>query len=196
MLRNDTNFNLYITGLIRPNRHSAFWIMKDTTSYPCVHCKGIYTKKYLKRHANSCSLKDANQMISKLNIKEQVFNIMKADEIAFEVKKDLLIAHFGESYMKKHKRERMIYSWSNRMRELSRLLISFRQVTKNENCFPEILHPKNFDNILFATRRIVGYDHQKKTFTAPSLAMHLGTSLKLACDERTTLILKQSTGFQ
>jgi hypothetical protein len=98
--------------------------------------------------------------------------------------------------MKKHKRERMIYSWSNRMRELSRLLISFRQVTKNENCFPEILHPKNFDNILFATRRIVGYDHQKKTFTAPSLAMHLGTSLKLACDERTTLILKQSTGFQ
>jgi hypothetical protein len=56
--------------------------------------------------------------------------------------------------------------------------------------FPEILHPKNFDNILFATRRIVGYDHQKKTFTAPSLAMHLGTSLKLACDELTTLILK------
>jgi hypothetical protein len=69
--------------------------MKDTTSYPCVHCKGIYTKKYLKRHANSCSLKDANQsgpkineltlsqtavacamdpteVISKLNIKEQV----------------------------------------------------------------------------------------------------------------------------
>jgi hypothetical protein len=82
------------------------------------------------------------------------------------------------------------------MRELSRLLISFRQVTKNENCFPEILHPKNFDNILFATRRIVGYDHQKKTFTAPSLAMHLGTSLKLACDELTTLILKQSRGFQ
>jgi hypothetical protein len=83
------------------------------------------------------------------------------------------------------------------MRELSRLLISFRQVTKNEKIvFAEIFHPKNFDNILFATRRIVGYDHQKKTFTAPSLAMHLGTSLKLACDELTTLILKQSTDFQ
>lgn len=82
MLRNDTNFNLYITGLIRPNRHCTKAINKDATYYPCVHCKGVYTKKYLKRHANSCSLKmrtkvdqklmDSTQVISKLNIKEQV----------------------------------------------------------------------------------------------------------------------------
>lgn len=36
--------------------------------------------------------------------------MMKADEIAFEAKKYLVIANFGESYMKKHKRERMVYA--------------------------------------------------------------------------------------
>jgi hypothetical protein len=81
MLRNDTNFNLYITELIRPNRHCTKAINKDATYYPCVHCKGVYTKKDLKRHANSCSLEmptkvdqklmDPTQVVSKLNIKEQ-----------------------------------------------------------------------------------------------------------------------------
>jgi hypothetical protein len=100
--------------------------------------------------------------------------------------------------MKKHKRERIVCSCSNRMRELwTLLIISFRQITENENIvFAEILHPKNVCNILFATRRIVGYDHEKKTFTAPSLATHLGISLKLTCNELTTLILKQSRSFQ
>jgi hypothetical protein len=37
MLRNDTNFNLYITGLIRPNRQSTKTMDKDATYYPCVH---------------------------------------------------------------------------------------------------------------------------------------------------------------
>jgi hypothetical protein len=122
---------------------------------------------------------------------------MKGDEISLEVKKDLLIAHFGESYLKKHKRERMAYVCSNRMRELSRLLISYRKETNNEQVsFKDILHPKNFDIVLSAARSIVGYDPLKKTFKAPSLAMHLGTSLKLACDELTHLILKESRGFK
>ncbi|KAK9707606.1 hypothetical protein QE152_g27742 [Popillia japonica] len=47
-------------------------------------------------------------VISKLRIKEQVFDIMRPDEIAFEAKKDLLIAHVGESYLKKHRRDGII----------------------------------------------------------------------------------------
>ncbi|CAH0547139.1 unnamed protein product [Brassicogethes aeneus] len=78
-------------------------------------------------------------------------------------KTDLLIANFGESYMKKHKRERMVYACSNRMGELSRLLINFRQIKNDKKItFTEILHPKKFDDVLFATRKIVGYDHEKK----------------------------------
>ncbi|KAF2886898.1 hypothetical protein ILUMI_19275, partial [Ignelater luminosus] len=126
-----------------------------------------------------------------------VFNSMKPDDIAFEAKKDLLIANFGESYLKKHKRERMAYACSNRMRELSRLLLSFREI-KNDNkiTLKELLHPKHFDNVLFAARRVVGFDFEKKTFKAPSLAVHLGTSLKLVSDELVYLILQQSRGFK
>lgn len=122
---------------------------------------------------------------------------MKADDISFEAKKDLLIAHFGESYLKKHKREGIRYACSNRMRELSRLLIEYRKVVGSENfAFKDILHPKNFDNVITAVRRLVGYDPFKKTFRSPSLAMHLGTSLKLVSDELVHLILKQCNGFQ
>lgn len=89
---------------------------------------------------------------------------MKGDDIAFVAKKDLLIAHFGESYLKKHRRERMNYACSNRMRELSRMLIEFRKITNNRQAkFSDILHPKIFDTVVTAVRNICGYDHEKKT---------------------------------
>lgn len=122
---------------------------------------------------------------------------MKGDEIAFEAKKDLLITLFGESYLEKHKSERVAYICSNRMRELSRLLISYRKIINNKNVtFKETIHPKNFENIIFAVRKIVGYDHTSKTFKAPSLARHLGISLKSICDELSHLILKEHIGFK
>ncbi|KAK4887482.1 hypothetical protein RN001_003753 [Aquatica leii] len=129
-------------------------------------------------------------------LQEIVFSLMKADDIAFQAKKDLLIAHFGESYLKKHRREQMAYACSNRMRELSRLLINYRTITNNHNvAFKGISEPKKFDAVITAVRNITGYDHLKKTFTAPSLAMHLGTSLKLICDELIHLILRETPGF-
>lgn len=105
--------------------------------------------------------------------------MMKGDDVAFEAKKDLLITHFEESYLKKHKKEQMMYPCSNRMRELARLLIRYRQIVNKINIsFKELLHPKNFDAVVLTTREIAGYDPEKKTFKAPSLAMHMGTSLK------------------
>lgn len=126
----------------------------------------------------------------------QVFDIMKGDKIAFEAKKDLLIVNFGESYLKQHKRERKEYACSNRMRELSRLLIAYRELIEdNSISLKDIVKPKNFDNILAAARNITGYDPVKKVFAAPSLAMHLGSHLKLVADELNHLILKESPGF-
>ncbi|KAK4882281.1 hypothetical protein RN001_005600 [Aquatica leii] len=193
---------------------------KENEYFACAYCKGIFLKNYLKRHCKSCAVKkekdslsknsknshhlscsqtvtacamDPTNVISKLTIKEQVFNLMKPDQIAFEAKKDLLIAHIGESYLKKHKRERMTYAASNKMRELSRLLIVYRNLVKNENItFKDIIHPKNFDIVVTAVREMSGYDHERKIFKAPSLAMHIGTSLKLASDELVHLILRES----
>lgn len=121
---------------------------------------------------------------------------MKSDDVGFEAKKDLLIVHFGESYLKKHRRERMAYACSNRMRELSRLLISYRSVINNKQvALKDVIRPQNFDAVITAVRDISGYNHESKTFRAPSLAMHLGTSLKLVCDELSHLILKHTKGF-
>lgn len=122
---------------------------------------------------------------------------MKGDEIALEAKKDLLIVHFGESYLKKHKREKMPYVCSSRMRELSRLVIAYRKLINNRDIsLKDLLHPKNFDIVVAAVRNISGYDPLRKTFTAASLAMHLGTSLKTVADELIHLILKESRGFR
>ncbi|XP_031357056.1 uncharacterized protein LOC116180961 [Photinus pyralis] len=223
LLRNNTNFELFVNGTTRPNRTDPKRSTGKAQYYPCVYCKGLFLKSYLKRHAKSCKSQDIatgsserrinhishsmtitacamdpTNVISRLNVKEQVFNLMKGDDIAFEAKRDLLIVHFGNSYLMKHKRERMAISCSNRMRELARLLISYRRILNKgaETSFKDLLHPENFDNVVTAVRHIVGYDFEKKTFKAPSLAMHLGTSLKMVCDELTHLILKQSKGFK
>lgn len=50
--------------------------------------------------------------------------------------------------------------------------------------------------MIFATRQVVGYNPEKKTFKAPSLAMHLGSSLKISCNELVHLIIKESRGFR
>lgn len=121
---------------------------------------------------------------------------MKGDEVAFEAKKDILIVHFGESYLKQHKRERKEYACSNRMRELSRILMAYRDITHNETIsLKEILLPKNFPNILSAARQISGYDPHMKNFKTPSLAMHMGTYLKQVCDELYHQILQEAPGF-
>lgn len=123
--------------------------------------------------------------------------MMKGDDIAFQAKRDLLIAQFGNSYLKKHKRERIAYACSTRMRELSRLLISFRNIIKDQNiALKDMLHPKFFDAVISSVRTIAGYDPFKKSFKTPSLAMHMGTLLKLACDELSSLIIKESNGFK
>jgi hypothetical protein len=224
LLRNETNFDLFIQGEERPYRMRSKENVSTKLLYsPCPYCKGLYLRNYLRRHAKNCHYQkhsinkkrdkpnylgdsqtltacamDPTKVISKLNIKNQVFSKMKGDAVAFEAKKDLLIAHFGESYLKKHKREGLTYACSNRMRELSRLLICFREiigVSDKKYQFKDILCPKHFDNVILAARQIAGYNHEKKVFKAPSLAMHLGTSLKLACDELIHLILRQSKGY-
>nr|CAI5831886.1 unnamed protein product [Callosobruchus analis] len=154
-LKGSTNFEMYLKGAIRPKKQRT----EDTNVeyYPCIYCKELFSKKYLNRHAKICPVKNnsttaygessqitlsqtavacalnPNDVISKLNIKEQVFDMMKGDEISFVAKKDLLIAHYGELYLKSQKRERKEYTCSNKMRELARLLITYRSfVNDNE----------------------------------------------------------------
>lgn len=83
------------------------------------------------------------------------------------------------------------------MRELSRLLLEFKKLENSKIIkFKDLLTPRNFDKVLLAVREIAGYNPVDKTFKSASLSMHLGTSLKLTCDELRYLILKESKGFE
>lgn len=94
-LRNNTNFDLFINGETRPNRQ-MIKTNQNVEYYPCSFCKGLYMRKYLKRHGRKCALKpsksesrssitasqtltacamDATNVISKLNIRQQVCNL-------------------------------------------------------------------------------------------------------------------------
>lgn len=105
LLRNQIKFDLYIEGDVRPVRSQN---IKGFNFYPCVHCQGVFKKSYLKRHARHCKqnqnkgarsnyvsesqtltacLMDSTNAISKLNVKEKVFDKMKGDAISFEAKK-------------------------------------------------------------------------------------------------------------
>lgn len=141
LLRNAAHFTKFLSGDVRPKYSST---SKETTEYyPCSNCKGLYSKKYLSRHGKSCIAKDSKSgrsthlsasqtliacslertsTLHKLRVKEEVFNIMKADEISLTAKTDTLICHFGENYLKKHKRKQMAVVCSNKMRELARLI--------------------------------------------------------------------------
>lgn len=99
LLRNNINFDLYLQGKIRPKRqHFQDIADKNIDYYPCIYCKGLFIKEYLKRHVKSCknfinnqtqirSIKtnhlsrsqtfiacaaDPTNVISQLNVKEQV----------------------------------------------------------------------------------------------------------------------------
>lgn len=65
MFRNDSNFDLYLSGTIRPKKQVLFY--ENKKYYPCIYCKGIFRKSYLNRHCKVC-----NYNITKNNIKRKV----------------------------------------------------------------------------------------------------------------------------
>lgn len=61
LLRNDINFDLYLTGTVRAKRQ-ATEVIENVSYQPCAYCKGLFRKTYLKRHAKSCILRKSANM--------------------------------------------------------------------------------------------------------------------------------------
>lgn len=190
LLRNDSNFNQYVSDMdITSNR------------IPCAQCKRIVDKKYLKKHYKRCILK-SDKKCKRLNhlaasqtliafasqpqnnavtirVKNEVFSRMLTDEIGNLARTDSLIRYYGEEYLIKHKRAQLAIACSNKMRESARLLIELRRRLSNPKLsLIEILNPIIFNDIVLSVKEISGYNFDTKTYKAPSLANHLGTTLK------------------
>lgn len=185
--------------------------------FPCANCLGFYKKNYLWRHKKICKSKVENKtvgsqnhltesqtflattgmlgnMLNKSRIKKEVFSIMRPDDISYVAKTDSLICLFGESYINKHKRKQMNTVVSNKIRELARLKIALKKSSTIENLI-DALKPECYELIVAATKLICGYNVEKRTYNASSLALHMGTSLKFLCDVATKAVLTKNHLF-
>lgn len=197
--------------IFNPVRRS---INAETEYAICRFCLGHYSKKLLYRHVKKCQkkLEDAkdigkyclpqsqtfmacaemknDRFFKKMRVYEEVFDIITADKIGMAAKSDSLIILFGEAQLNRHKRKNIATLVSNKMRELARLKIVIQEsYIKNFTSIFEILKPEHFDTIVNATRFISGYDISKKSFKAPSLALHMKKNLTFACDIALKLIM-------
>lgn len=215
LMRNAGNFEEYLKGNIRPKYQK-----RDNSNdiyIPCAFCKGMFKKSFLHRHYKHCagahisndltrirhlsasqslvaSALSKDNTLQQMRVKNEVFDRMKADHISMVAKTDTLIVYFGEQYLKKHRRKQMTVVCSNKMRELARLLIYLREIECNNENFELIdaLDPVMFDKVIECAKRVGGYDSTLKTYRAPSVSAHLGTSLKHASEILMYLIQKKS----
>ncbi|KAI4455379.1 hypothetical protein MML48_9g00013103 [Holotrichia oblita] len=185
----------------------------DAEYFVCTYCLGQYTKKLLFEHVKKCESRPENTQHSKkcltnsqtfmalinsknsnflksTRVKNEVFNIMRPDDISAVVKNDPLICLYGEALLSKHKRQQIVTVVSNKMREMGRLLIALN-TTQNLNGLFDALKPDMFQHLLCATKQISGYDESTKRFKSPSLAMHMGTNLKIVCDVAYRLVMEK-----
>lgn len=169
---------------------------------PCEYCKGYYMKRYLKRHVLRChqrpqytnsvnySVSDAHtyfafrsledKFLGTLKLKENVLK-MRSDEISLIVKSDPLILSFGMFYAKRHKHNHLSKVTRNKLREIARLWQNLKIYVNAKSLF-EALVPDNFKHFVLCTQNITGFNQKTQEFTAPSLAMHMWTTLKQLCD--------------
>ncbi|CAG9773450.1 unnamed protein product [Ceutorhynchus assimilis] len=193
--------------------------LKNGTYLPCDYCLGFFKRDYIRRHRKQCLLHNATDdrtqdslhrinhlskvqlftictgpykdFYDSLQLKKEVFPIMRNDDISKAAMSGVLICSFGESQLKKHRRTQIKNVISNKLREMGRLLIELRKSCGAKQLI-DILKPEYFDNFVAATKVLSGFDINTKTFRAGSLALHMGTNLKYICDTATKLIIKKS----
>lgn len=91
---------------------------------------------------------------------------------SFTGKRDPIVCQYAEDYLRQHKRPHVKNLVSNKIREMGRLLIPLKQIF-NVHSMLEAMAPENFDKVVSAARIMSGYDDSTKSFTSPSLALHL-----------------------
>lgn len=107
LIRNAGNFNQYLKGNVMPIYRIK--ITPPNEYYSCAHCKGMYKKSFLYRHAKICHAAhiqgnfgklshlsasqtviacalDTNHTLDQLEVKEKVFSRMRADDISMVAK--------------------------------------------------------------------------------------------------------------
>ncbi|KAF6727488.1 hypothetical protein FQA47_005540 [Oryzias melastigma] len=167
----------------------------------CIHCHGLFGAKTLFRHLKNCPDKvkaeeepaAARKRIvshcallavnfAERGISESVKDIiseMVYDEVTRAIVEDRTILRFAEQMLGEHSRDDFNYIRQN-LRQTARLVLEAQKTTPLER-LQDFFHPQNFHHVVSAVRVLSGYDHDKKRFSCPSLAIKLGYNLQKIC---------------
>ena len=159
---------------------------------------GFYHKSELRRHIKCCSCKPINTVIEKrvqssasmlvysdpvasmdLN---KILSKMNYDEVSIYLKQDKLIIKYGNVLCRKlRKSGDQQYHISNKLRELSRLVLESRNCCTDIDSLQDCLKPKNFPFIIQAATELSGWNEEDGTIRCPSIGIKVGHSLKKCC---------------
>jgi len=168
---------------------------------PCEHCLGFIRRQELWRHVKSCKFKSENietpkyqkvQEKSKLLLYpaistdtrttrlSKILATMKSDEVSIAARNDWLIKEIGVVLVEKYgeKQNSLI---SQKMRELSRLLLQLRETDASPNSsLSDFIKPGRFDDVVSAVKSISKFQFDKgvQDVATPSLSLKIGHSLK------------------
>lgn len=179
-LRKQGYFHLKIEkNVLNPIRTST---NPNTKYFVCSYCLGHYTKQLLYKHVKRCKHKPENisepgkkclsisqtfvalatsknqEFLNNARIKNEVFDIMRADDISLIAKTDPLICLYGEYLLVKHKRKQISVVISNKIREMARMLKVIRATDKDVHGFFDLLKPDMFGKLIYAAKVISRYN--------------------------------------
>lgn len=162
----------------------------------CAYCRGLFIRPFLWKHMRTCKFKPASDTHKRGKNRVQsmctymgpmpshlskqmwgVISVMNPDPITEIIKHDPVITDLG-----KHLLDEDGMSVKNqqyvrvKMRELGRLIHNARKVTTLKNMV-DVLHPKNYLEMVKAVKKTCRFDSETNKFAIPSLAYKIGNAL-------------------
>ena len=112
-------------------------------------------------------------------VKEKLFSRMLPDELLLVARNDYIIVKYAEKLLEPLKQDRhKLRTVKQKVRQVCRFLVQARSESPDISDLASCLHPRMFNVIVSATRKLCGYQANENSFVNPSLAKHLGTALK------------------
>ena len=204
--KGDYNHNYNVidkgTGCVIPKYRARTTQSSDVDCYiPCEFCLAMHVKADLWRHQRSCSLNPKSNdskaigkakrsapaatgkllLPTKTKTRDVYANVvlpMKNDDVKSTVEMDPLIMAYGARLYEKYGNETHNRNYiSNKLRELTRLILSIRKITGNNVNLDYCITPCNWEVLLQGVREVAGYDTRTCKYAIPSLPLKLGGSL-------------------
>lgn len=106
-----------------------------------------------------------------------ILSTMKRDERHLIIRSDKLLMTFAIVEIEKRERERY-NDVSHSLKLLAKLLLEFREITKNQNaCSQDLVMPENYDNVLHSIKILSGYGGSRD-IKYPSRVIQTGLALR------------------